>query len=183
MSGLKSLEDIREALKNCRDCELWKEATQAVPGEGKPGSLIMVVGEAPGREEDAQGRPFVGRAGKLLRATLNNLGAKEVYITNVVKHRPPNNRKPKEKEVRACSKYLLLEIEAVKPKVILALGSTACYFFTGDKKVGEAFDKDYEFKGVKVVVGYHPAAVLRNPNLKGRFEEQIKKALDAALKP
>ncbi len=170
------LEKIYEEIKNCRRCELWKYAKQAVLGEGQENAKIMIVGEAPGAEEDKTGKPFVGRAGKLLRDTLNYNTLKEIYITNVVKHRPPNNRKPKKDEVEACSKFLLEEVEIMKPKVIIALGSTASKFLTGEEKIKIAFEKEYEFMGTKVIVDYHPAAVLRNPRLYDKFEIKIKEA-------
>lgn len=170
------LEGIYEEIRNCRRCELWKYAKQPVLGDGNKNAKIMVVGEAPGAEEDKTGRPFVGRAGKLLRNALASNGLNEVYITNVVKHRPPNNRKPKKDEIEACSKFLLTEIRTLKPKIIIALGSTASKFFTGEERIKIAIEKDYEFMGAKVLVDYHPAAVLRNPKLFETFEKKIKEA-------
>ncbi len=171
-----NLENINEEIKNCKKCELWKYAKQAVLGEGEKNAKIMIVGEAPGAEEDKTGKPFVGRAGRLLRNTLSSLGLEETYITNVVKHRPPNNRKPKKAEIKACSEFLIAEIQILKPKIILALGSTACEFLTGERKIKVAIEKDYEFMGAKVLVNYHPAAILRNPNLLNKFVEKIKQA-------
>ncbi|MDP8023005.1 MAG: uracil-DNA glycosylase [Nitrososphaeria archaeon] len=170
------LEEIFSEIRNCRKCELWKYAKQAVVGEGPENSKVMVIGEAPGAEEDKTGRPFVGRAGKLLRNALSSNSLNEVYITNVVKHRPPNNRKPKKEEIKACSEFLLTEIQTVKPKIIIALGSTACNFLTGEKKIKIAIEKNYELMGAKVLVDYHPAAVLRNPKLYKTFEKKIKEA-------
>ncbi len=168
-----SLERIRERVEQCRACELWRQATRAVPGEGPEDSPVMVVGEAPGREEDAQGRPFVGRAGRLLRKILESYGLRKIYITNVVKHRPPGNRRPRRKEVDACSGFLLEEIEAIRPRIIIALGATASKFFTGKEGVGELSGRVLEYRGSRLIVTYHPAAVLRNPRLRKDLEASI----------
>ncbi|MFP3133224.1 MAG: uracil-DNA glycosylase [Nitrososphaeria archaeon] len=173
---MTGLEEIYKEIKSCKNCNLWQYATQAVLGEGPQDAKIMIVGEAPGKEEDRTGRPFVGRAGKLLRDTIGSYLIKKVYITNVLKHRPPNNRKPKKGEIEACSKFLLEEIKILKPKVIIALGSTASKFLTGEEKINVAFEKEYEFMGAKVLVNYHPAAVLRNPRLYDKFKKKIDEA-------
>jgi len=173
---MTTLEELYQEIKSCKNCNLWQYATQAVLGEGPQDAKIMIIGEAPGREEDRAGRPFEGRAGKLLRKTLDMNGLNSVYITNVVKHRPPNNRKPKKDEIETCSKFLLEEIKIVKPKVIIALGSTASKFLTGEEKINVAFEKEYKFMGIKVIVDYHPAAVLRNPRLYYKFKKKINEA-------
>ncbi len=172
---MMQLEELYQEIKSCKSCNLWQCATQAVLGEGPQDAKIMIIGEAPGREEDKAGKPFVGRAGKLLRNTISSNLIK-VYITNVIKHRPPNNRKPKKDEIEACSKFLLEEIKIVKPKVIIALGSTASKFLTGEEKINVAFEKEYKFMGAKVIVDYHPAAVLRNPRLYDKFKKKINEA-------
>ena len=174
----ESGEDKREALKklyeewkDCKKCELHKNRTQVVPGNGNPNSPLVFVGEAPGEEEDKQGKPFVGRAGQLLNKLIEDiLGMKreEVYITNVCKCRPPGNRKPTSTEMRACFPYLKKELEVIKPKVICCLGATAGEGILGKKlqitKVrGQVFVYPYNPK-TKVFLTYHPAYVLRNPS-------------------
>ncbi|MCL4344517.1 MAG: uracil-DNA glycosylase [Nitrososphaerota archaeon] len=150
--------------------------TNPVLGEGPADSKIMIVGEAPGANEEKVGRPFVGRGGKLLRKTLEKFEIKNPYITNVVKHRPPENRKPKKEEIIACSDFLECEINAVKPHVILALGKTAAEYFGIKSRLSEVNGKIFEIKGIKVVACYHPAAVLRNTNLTDEFNQAIGQA-------
>lgn len=174
-----SLEELKKRIFECKKCALHV-AGRGVPGEGPPAKL-MIVGEAPGAEEQAIGRPFVGRAGRLLRELLKDEGVNVFYITNVVKHRPPNNRRPTEEEVLACKEYLEEEIAAVKPKVILALGSTAIGFFTGDKRVGGT--RVVKKGEVYYVLTYHPAAVLRNPKLRDELVNAIKAAKEALGRP
>ena len=164
------LRKLYEEWKDCKRCDLYKSRTQVVPGDGNPYSPLVFVGEAPGEEEDRQGRPFVGRAGQLLNRLIEDiLGMKreEVYITNVCKCRPPGNRKPTPIEMRACFPYLKKEIEVIKPKVICCLGATAGEGILGKRlqitKVrGQIFVYPYNPK-IKVFLTYHPAYVLRNP--------------------
>src|SRR3990172_13105125 len=121
------LNPISEKIANCRRCNLWKEATHSVPGEGNPSSKVVFIGEGPGYNEDKLGRPFVGRAGVLLDRLLsrNEIRREEVFITNVVKHRPPENRAPMKDEVRACLPFLIQQIKVINPKVIVPLGRSA----------------------------------------------------------
>jgi len=176
------LKELFEKLKNCTRCPLHKSRTQPVPGDGNPYSPVVFVGEAPGEEEDRQGKPFVGRAGKLLNRLIEEeLGMKreEVYITNVCKCRPPANRKPTPEEMRACSPYLRKEIEIVKPKVICCLGATAGEGILGKtlkitKVRGQVFPYPYDPK-IKVFLTYHPAYVLRNPKAESVIREDFRK--------
>jgi len=173
----KELEKISLEIKNCNKCPLYKSRKNAVPGEGNWRNKIMFIGEAPGFNEDEQGRPFVGRAGKLLEEFLTSIGKKreEVFITNVVKCRPPNNRQPEEEEIKVCtSLYLEKQIEVIKPKLIVCLGNiSANYIFkkfglkfeSMNKSHGKVFSVSNLFIQAKVIATYHPAAILRNQNL------------------
>ncbi len=165
-----SIHEIKKKIKECRNCALYTSGA-GVPGEGEPCEL-MIVGEAPGAEEQTSGRPFVGRAGKLLRRLLEDEGISRFYITNVVKHRPPNNRRPLDTEIAACREHLEAEISAVKPRVIIALGSTAINYFTGEKQVGGT--RVLRAGDVNYVLTYHPAAALRNPALKQDISNAIR---------
>lgn len=160
---------VVEEIKRCKKCELWRGRRNAVPGEGHVGAKIFFVGEGPGLEEDMQGRPFVGDAGKFLNELLAKAGLerKEVFIGNVVKCRPPGNRTPKKKEIEACKPYLLRQIEIIKPKLIVLLGNTALKTLL-DKKltVSRTHEKLLEKNSQKFFVMHHPAAVLYNPKLK-----------------
>ncbi len=164
------LQKLFESFKDCRKCDLHKSRTQVVPGDGNPYSPVVFVGEAPGEEEDRQGRPFVGRAGQLLNRLIKEvlgMEREEVYITNVCKCRPPGNRKPTPIEMRACSPYLRKEIEIIKPRVICCLGATAGEGVLGKslkitKVRGQVFPYPFNPR-IKVFLTYHPAYVLRNP--------------------
>ncbi len=186
---MQSLEEIEREIKNCKRCELWKTKTNYVPGEGNPKAKIVFVGEAPGREEDKQGRPFVGNAGKYLTEVMQKFGLKreDVYITNVLKCRPPNNRDPKPEEVEACKPFLIKQLEAIKPDVIVCLGrhSAGVIFdlfglkFPGISRVrGKIFEVGKWGKNVKIIAIYHPAAVLYRPQLKEDFENDFKKIVE-----
>ncbi len=164
-----TLEAVAGAIAGCRGCPLCEGRTQTVPGEGNQAARLMCVGEGPGESEDLSGRPFVGRAGELLDKILANieLPRSEVYIANVVKCRPPRNRAPLPDERAACLPYLHRQIALVRPRVLLALGSTAAEALLGVKKsLGELRLKVHTWDGIPLVVTYHPAALLRNPNWK-----------------
>jgi len=166
---LGSLDAIAERIRSTYCCDLCPKRTNAVPGEGNPRAKLVLVGEAPGATEDATGRPFVGQAGQLLDGILQaiELPREQVYITNIVKCRPPQNRKPLPEEVSACIPYLYRQLELLEPKVILALGGTAGEALLGVKKsLGELRGKVHRFNDIPLVVTYHPAALLRNPNWK-----------------
>jgi uracil-DNA glycosylase len=158
--------------------------TRVVNGEGPVGAAIMLVGEAPGAQEDESGRPFVGRAGKFLESVLeeNGVSRSNVFITNVVKCRPPGNRRPSEDEVEACLPCLSNELRKVRPKIVVALGFVAIKAITGmTDKLGETIGKeiDVDFDGTKlrVVPCYHPAAAMRNRKMRRKFEAAMKKAV------
>ncbi len=176
------LEEHFSSFKNCTKCELHRSRSQVVFGDGNPYSPIVFVGEAPGEEEDIQGRPFVGRAGRYLNSKIEEiLGLKreEVYITNVCKCRPPGNRKPTPSEINACFPYLKRELDIIKPKVICCLGATAGEGILGKKfsitKVrGNFYPYPYDPK-IKVLLTYHPAYILRNPSADKDFVEDLNK--------
>lgn len=169
LSGLDSLEAVAERIRSSHCCALCPHRTNAVPGEGNPGARLMLVGEGPGATEDATGRPFVGQAGKLLDDILSAIDVprETVYITNIVKCRPPQNRKPLPDEIASCIPYLHRQIELIRPKVLLALGGTAGEAMLGARRsLGELRGKVHSFNGIPLVATYHPAALLRNPNWK-----------------
>ncbi|HEY7588483.1 MAG TPA: uracil-DNA glycosylase [Thermoplasmata archaeon] len=162
----------------CTRCRLHRGRTNAVPGEGSPGAAVLFLGEAPGRDEDAAGRPFVGSAGKILRKAIEaaRLPPGQVFITNTVKCRPPCNRAPRTDELAACRPYLAVQIAAVRPKVIVTLGSTALRGLTGSRqKVSEARKADLSFQGISVRATYHPAAILYNRKLEPELRNDLRK--------
>jgi uracil-DNA glycosylase len=186
---LHTLDEIAKHVATCTRCPLYSTATNSVPGEGNPNADFMCVGEAPGATEDETGRPFVGAAGQLLTKILEAIGLSrdDVYIANVLKHRPPGNRNPLPNEVAACSPYLIRQIEIVKPKVILALGTFASQTLLDTKTpIGKLRGQVHQYHGVPLVVTYHPAALLRNPAWKRPTWEDVQLAhriLDSAPKP
>jgi len=164
-----SLEEIAEMVRTCTRCPLHASRTNGVPGEGPSDARLMVVGEGPGANEDETGRPFVGRAGQLLDEILAAIGCprETVFIANIVKSRPPNNRKPEPLEIEACLPYLYRQIEIIHPAVILAMGGTAAESLLGTRgSLGTFRNKVHSFRGIPLVVTYHPAALLRNPHWK-----------------
>jgi len=155
--------------KNCQKCILANTRTNIVYGEGNENADLMLIGEAPGQDEDIIGRPFVGNAGQLLNKMLKaiNIKREQVYITNIVKCRPPNNRNPLPTEINACLPYLYEQIEIIKPKIILALGLvSANTLLKTNLSLGELRKNIYNFKGIKLMVTYHPAALLYHPTWK-----------------
>ncbi len=163
------LEGIVGAVNACTDCRLCENRTNTVPGEGPSDARLAVVGEGPGAREDETGRPFVGRAGELLTEILRaiDLPREQVFICNIVKCRPPDNRKPQQDEIDACVKYLHRQLEIIGPKVILAMGGTAAETLLNVRQsLGSLRNRVHSFRGTKLVVTYHPAALLRNPNWK-----------------
>jgi uracil-DNA glycosylase len=168
-ADLTSLEQVAGAVSVCTRCPLHQTRTNAVPGEGDPAARLMLIGEGPGETEDRLGRPFVGRAGELLDKLLAaiDLPRSAVYIANIVKSRPPQNRRPLPDEVAACISFLYRQIAIIQPRVILALGGTAGESLLGVRKsLTELRGKVHRFAGIPLVVTYHPAALLRNPNWK-----------------
>ena len=181
-----SLATIAKAVESCTRCPLYKTATRGVPGEGDPQARLVCVGEAPGANEDETGRPFVGQAGQLLTKILAavDLPREQVFITNVVKHRPPGNRNPAPDEIEACSPYLVRQLELIKPKVIVAFGTFAAQTLLNTKTpIGKLRGEVHRYHGIPLVVTYHPAALLRNPAWKRPTWEDVKLArriLDSA---
>lgn len=175
-----SLDELESMIKNCHQCGLWETRTNLVFGTGNPRATFMVVGEAPGADEDAQGKPFVGRAGQLLTKILEAIGFKreDVYIANVLKSRPPNNRKPLPEEVEVCLPYLKKQISLIKPKVILCLGLTAAenLLKTGEPMAQLRGGRVFQYEGTPLMVTYHPAALLRNPGWKRPVWEDVQAA-------
>jgi len=164
-----SLGAIAELVATCTKCRLCKARRHPVPGEGAADARLVVVGEGPGRVEDETGRPFVGPAGELLTKILAaiELPRERVFICNVVKCRPPENRVPQYDEIAACVPYLFRQIELVKPAVILAMGGTAAQTLLNTKQsLGALRNQIHRVRGIPVIVTYHPAALLRNPNWK-----------------
>ena len=183
---LNSLNSIDAAVAKCTRCRLYKTATNPVPGEGNPKARLVCVGEAPGANEDATGRPFVGAAGNLLTKILAavDLTREEVFIVNVLKHRPPGNRNPLPDEVAACSPYLVRQLEIIKPKVIVAFGTFAAQTLLETKTpIGKLRGLVHQYHGIPLVVTYHPAALLRNPAWKRPTWEDVKLARRVLDKP
>jgi DNA polymerase len=157
-----SMAKLNEQIKNCRKCRLWQGAKNAVPGEGPPNAEIMIVGQNPGTEEDRTGKPFVGRAGKFLNAMLNKIGVEreELFITNIVKHMTPQNRKPLLDETAACIPYLVAQVNEIKPKIVVLMGAVAWQVPRNE--------------GVAYVETYHPSAAMRFPKMRKKFEEDLR---------
>jgi len=171
----------------CTRCRLAKGRTKVVGGVGSRSSRIVFVGEAPGRDEDLKGEPFVGRAGRMLDQALKEAGARreDVYITNIVKCRPPGNRRPRKDEVDACSMYISAEIERVHPKVVCALGLTVAKGLFGTKGrmadiEGRPFEATVHGRKVTAMVAYHPAACLYRRDKTEQFKQSIRKSLELA---
>lgn len=165
----RSLDAVAQLVAACTKCRLCEGRRHTVPGEGPPDARLVVVGEGPGRVEDETGRPFVGQAGELLTKILAaiELPRERVFICNVVKCRPPENRVPQYDEIAACVPYLFHQIDLLKPAVILAMGGTAAQTLLNTKQsLGALRNQVHRFRGIPVIVTYHPAALLRNPNWK-----------------
>jgi DNA polymerase len=163
------LEEMAARIRECRKCPLCDGRAHAVPGEGPADARLVVVGEGPGATEDETGRPFVGRAGELLTEILSaiELPRERVFICNVVKCRPPGNRKPLPDEIAACVPYLYRQIEVIRPAVLLAMGATAAETLLGTRQALAALrERVHDFRGTPLIVTYHPAALLRNPHWK-----------------
>ena len=172
-----SLGEIAEMVRTCTRCPLYATAINPVPGEGSARAELMCIGEAPGATEDETGRPFVGQAGKLLTDILRaiKLSREEVFIANVMKHRPPGNRNPTPDEITACSPYLVRQVELIRPKVILALGTFAAQTLLDTKvAIGKLRGALHWYHGTPLIATYHPAALLRNPGWKKPTWEDVK---------
>ena len=178
---VKDLQAFKEQIQNCQNCSLGATRTNFVFGVGNPDADLMFVGEAPGEKEDLGGVPFVGRAGKLLDDILKaiELSREDVYIANVLKCRPPNNRDPNKEEIALCEPYLIKQIELIKPKLLVALGRISATTLLRTKDSLTAMrGKVFDYHGTDMVVTYHPAALLRNPNWKRPAWEDFQKIRD-----
>ena len=177
-SLVQTLSEIREELGDCTRCRLCETRKNIVFGEGNPRARLVFVGEGPGRDEDIQGRPFVGRAGQLLTKIIQamKLERKDVYICNVVKCRPPGNRNPEPDEVASCEPFLTKQIESINPEVIVSLGSVATGLMLKLKnfKMGQLRGTFHQYGNSKLMITYHPAALLRNPAFKKPVWEDMK---------
>ncbi|MDO8512857.1 MAG: uracil-DNA glycosylase [bacterium] len=164
----EKLEELVAKIKTCQLCPLYKNTTNAVPGEGNPNADILFIGEGPGKKEDELGRPFVGAAGKLLEALLQHIGLtrNDVFIANVVKHRPPGNRDPLPEEVTACWPYLQKQVEIIAPKIIVLLGRHSLARFLPELAIGKAHGKPFRKDKLVYYPMYHPAAALYNGSLR-----------------
>jgi len=172
----KTLKELYETTKDCQKCRLGRTRKNYVFGEGNEHAKVMLIGEAPGADEDEQGRPFVGRSGELLNKILSAIkfSREEVYIANIIKSRPPNNRNPEPDEIQACLPYLIRQIELIRPKIILALGKVAANTLLGNSHTMNALrGKLHRWRNIDVIVTYHPAALLRNPNWKKLCWEDV----------
>ena len=173
-----SFEELQDRIITCEKCPLSQTRTKAVPGYGNRQAELMFIGEAPGQQEDLQGLPFVGRAGQLLDKILAAIDLKreQVFIANILKCRPPNNRTPHADEIAQCEPYLVRQIELIRPKLIICLGLTAAKtLLRVEYSLGQMRGEIYSYHGVDLIVTYHPAALLRNPNLKRDTWEDFKK--------
>jgi len=170
------LEELAQQVRVCIKCPLHKSRTLAVPGDGKPTAKVMIIGEAPGREEDESGRPFVGPAGRFLDRVLEGSGInrEDLFITNIVKCRPPNNRKPKKLEIDTCTEnYLFEQVELINPKLIMLLGGVAAKTLLNVKTINEVRGRIIEREGRKYLVGYHPAARFYREDLAEKVKEDF----------
>jgi len=171
------LSQIDRVVGTCHNCRLWRTAMKPVPGEGNAKAAIMFIGEAPGFNEDQMGRPFVGRAGQLLDKLLARvqLSRDDVYITNVVKHRPPQNRAPNKDEIRTCLPFLLRQIQIINPKVIVPLGRFALEVFIKDQIISKTHGQVFKVKDRLIFPIYHPAAALRSDAVRRELEKDFVK--------
>jgi uracil-DNA glycosylase len=175
-----SLPKILADIGECTRCKLHRGRTKLVFGDGNPKAELVFVGEGPGRDEDVQGLPFVGRAGKLLTQMIEAMGLqrKDVYICNVVKCRPPENRTPEKDEVETCSPFLLRQLDTIAPKVIVCLGSVAAQTLLQTNRGISHFRGEWlDFRGRKLLATYHPAYLLRNPSAKGEVWKDLQKVM------
>lgn len=176
------LEEIRNELGDCRRCKLHRTRRTIVFGEGNEKASLMLIGEGPGNDEDVQGRPFVGKAGQLLTKILQaiDIEREEVYIANIIKCRPPQNRNPEPDEIENCYPFLLKQIQAIRPRIICALGTFSSQtLLKTDVKITALRGKVYDFSGIQLFPTYHPAYLLRNPEKKREVWEDMKRIAKA----
>jgi DNA polymerase len=182
-----TLKRVREDIGDCTRCNLCKGRTTIVFGDGSPRAELMFVGEGPGHDEDVQGLPFVGRAGKLLNQMIEAMGLErsQVYIGNVVKCRPPGNRTPEKEEIATCAPFLDRQIAVIRPKVIVCLGNVASQALLGtNKSISQFRGQWFDYRGSKLLATYHPAFLLRNPSAKADVWTDLKKVMvELGLKP
>jgi uracil-DNA glycosylase family 4 len=173
----QELRKLHQSIRNCRLCPLHKTRLNAVPGEGPFDAKLLFIGEAPGAREDESGRPFVGRSGELLTQMIESIGLSRnsVFITSILKSRPPNNRAPTQSEIAACRPYVEKQIELIAPQIIVLLGGVAISSMVGPWNVSEAHGKFFEANGRTFFMTYHPAAALRFPKVKSLMAEDFKK--------
>jgi len=174
---MPALSELYRDIAVCQQCDLYKYATRAVPGEGAESAEIMFIGEAPGWHEDQQGRPFVGPAGQFLDKLIASISLKraEVYITNVIKHRPPENREPLPAEIAACREWLDRQIELIKPRIIVTLGRYSLARFFPDKSISKIHGMAQRRDNVVYFAMYHPAAALHQQSLRQAIEQDMLK--------
>ncbi len=178
--GQETLEDVRQDVSQCRLCSLCETRRNVVFGEGDPQAKIVFVGEAPGADEDAQGLPFVGRAGQLLTNIIKAMGLerKDVYICNILKCRPPGNRNPQTEEIRLCEPYLKRQLKILSPRVICALGTfSAQTLLAKDTPITALRGRFHDYEGIPLMPTYHPAYLLRNSSAKKPVWEDIQKIM------
>lgn len=177
MDNKALLEGLADKIQNCKACPLFKGATNAVVGEGDPQANICFIGEGPGFYEDKSGRPFVGRAGQLLEQILNKIGfsRSDVFISNVVKHRPPDNRDPFPAEILACKGWLEQQLSVIKPKIIVTLGRYSMAHFLTNAKISQIHGIPKRVGNYIIIPMYHPAAALRNSDLLKEFQSDFEK--------
>ncbi len=175
-TATEQLSEIADEVKRCTLCELHRTATNAVPGEGNPEARVMFIGEAPGWHEDKQGKPFVGASGQFLTELIESAGLTrdEVFITNIVKHRPPGNRDPLPDEIAACAGYLERQIAAINPDVIVTLGRHSMNRYFPGERISKIHGKSKRVGTRLVVPMYHPAAALHNGSLRSTIEDDFK---------
>lgn len=183
MAAQEVLEQVAAEVRVCTKCDLCKGTKNGVPGEGSPTAEVLFIGEGPGYREDLQGRPFIGPAGQFLNELLASIGLDRstVFITNVVKHRPPENRDPLPEEIAACADYLDRQIAALNPKVIVTLGRFSMARFFPGAKISAIHGRAKQMDGRVIVAMYHPAAALHQSALRKTVEEDFQRAIPAAL--
>lgn len=180
VTSCSSIKDLQEKLAGCQRCKLGKTRTNLVFADGSPGAELMFVGEGPGQDEDLKGVPFVGRAGQLLTKMITAMGIErsQVYIANVVKCRPPENRNPEPDEIEQCSPFLRAQVRYVDPKIIVALGTFAAQtLLQTEEKISNLRGKIHSFENHKLIATYHPAYLLRNPSQKKYVWEDLQMAM------
>lgn len=179
-----TLEEVKQELVDCQRCPLGKLRTNLVFGEGNPKARLVFVGEAPGGDEDIQGKPFVGRAGQLLTRIIEamDLKRKDVYICNILKCRPPGNRNPKPEEINACEPFLIKQLKVIKPQIICALGTFSAHtLLKTDVPITILRGKFHAYHGIQLMPTYHPAYLLRNPGAKKQVWEDMQKIMKGLL--